>query len=256
MDRQTHPRLHRRDVGQPTRVMGVGQQGKAEGRAARPSPRIHPRACRRRVASSCQRHTAIRHGGRRCRAHDGAVGVGAQGSPGDGTGQEGSSSAGLWASHRRGRRAPERLEGQGTRRSPHARPTVDSPPREGWPTRCWQKIERVVVTRHKRLDRAPRRGHGTSVRTLPRRVLKARSATRLAGRRVRQEHRGKNPAGGEGVQACPPAERRDLADPLRRHARAQPGRRVRRPTPGPAERRPWGRPTLHDRALHAVVKRA
>jgi RNA-directed DNA polymerase len=134
--------------------------------------------------------------------------------------------------------------------------TVDSQPLYGWNTLCWKKIERVVFKLQKRIYRAQLRGNGTIVRKLQRLLMKSRSAKLLAVRRVSQDNRGKNTAGVDGVKALPPAERLELADTLSLNSRAQPVRRVRIPKPGTEEMRPLGIPTIHDRALQAVVKLA
>lgn len=62
MDRDTNPRLNRREVGQADADDGLGPKGKDAGRASLQSTRIHPRDTRRRVGSDVQRHTEVRNG--------------------------------------------------------------------------------------------------------------------------------------------------------------------------------------------------
>jgi RNA-directed DNA polymerase len=76
----------------------------------------------------------------------------------------------------------------------------------------------------------------------------------LAVRRVTQDNQGKNTAGIDGIKALNPQQRFTLADNLGRLPYGEPLRRVWRPKRGTNEQRPLGIPTLHDRALHALVK--
>ncbi len=126
----------------------------------------------------------------------------------------------------------------------------------GWNALCWKKIERVVCKLQTRIYRAQRRGDGKTVRKLQRLLMKSRSAKLLAVRRVTQDNRGKQTAGVDGVKSLSPDERLELADTLNLNSQAKPVRRVRIPKPGIQETRPLGIPTLHDRALQAVVKLA
>lgn len=134
--------------------------------------------------------------------------------------------------------------------------TVESQPLYGWGTLDWKKIERRVFKLQKRIYRAQRRGARKTVRKLQRLLMKSRSAKLLAARRVTQDNRGKATAGVDGVKSLPPDERLELVDTLNLNSQAKPVRRVRIPKPGTQETRPLGIPTLHDRALQAVVKLA
>jgi RNA-directed DNA polymerase len=134
--------------------------------------------------------------------------------------------------------------------------TVETQPLYGWNTIRWKKIERVVVKLQPRIYRAQLRGDGKTVRKLQRLLMKSRSAKLLAVRRVTQDNRGKQTAGVDGIKSLPPNKRLELADTLNLNSQANPVRRVRIPKPGTEETRPLGIPTLHDRALQAVVKLA
>src|SRR5262249_1882884 len=59
-----------------------------------------------------------------------------------------------------------------------------------------------------------------------------------------------------GVNSLPPPQRLALAERLGQLPTGRPTRRVWLPKPGKTERRPLGIPTLHDRALQALVKLA
>jgi len=86
--------------------------------------------------------------------------------------------------------------------------------------------------------------------------MKSRAAKLLAVRRVTQDNQGKHTAGIDGVKSLTPPQRLGLAERLGKLPTGSPTRRVWIPKPGKAERRPLGIPTLHDRALQALVKLA
>jgi len=132
--------------------------------------------------------------------------------------------------------------------------TVAPAPMEGWNTLPWQRVQRPVFTRQKRLYQASRRGDVRAVRTLQRLVRRSRSARLLAVRRVTQANQGKKTAGVEGVKSLTPPPRLALVDLWRRGPQAKPGRRVWSPTPDTTEPRPLGIPVMADRALPALAK--
>jgi RNA-directed DNA polymerase len=82
------------------------------------------------------------------------------------------------------------------------------------------------------------------------------SAKVLAVRRVTQDNQGKRTAGTDGVASLEPHERLTLVASLDLDAKPKPVRRVWIPKPGTDEQRPLGIPTMHDRALQALVKLA
>ena len=111
-------------------------------------------------------------------------------------------------------------------------------PMEGWNTLSWKKVERVVLKRHKRMDRAQCRGDVRLVRSLQRLVRQSWSARQVATRRVTQDNQGKKTAGVDGKQSLTPAQRLALVNTLRLHQKTQPVRRVWIPTPATDEKRP------------------
>lgn len=86
--------------------------------------------------------------------------------------------------------------------------------------------------------------------------MKSRSAKLLAVRRVTQDNQGKRTAGIDGVKSLTQPERLALVDTLRIGSKAKPVRRVWIPKTSSDELRPLGIPTIHDRALQALVKAA
>jgi RNA-directed DNA polymerase len=71
---------------------------------------------------------------------------------------------------------------------------------------------------------------------------------------VTQDNQGKKTAGVDGVKSVQPKDRFLLAEKLAKPSKAKSLRRVWIPKPGRDEKRPLGIPTLHDRALQALVK--
>src|SRR5436190_16629624 len=95
-----------------------------------------------------------------------------------------------------------------------------------WRDIPWPKVERHVHKLQKRIYRASRRGDVRTVHRLQRLLMSSWAAKCLAVRRVTQDNRGKKTAGVDGVKALAPAERLDLARPLRLSPKARPVRRV------------------------------
>jgi len=135
--------------------------------------------------------------------------------------------------------------------------TVVTTPMYGWNTIPWKKkIQRNVFKLQKRIYRASSRGDVRTVRKLQRLLMKSRSAKLLAVRRVTQDNQGKKTAGVDGVKSLTPQQRLALANTLNIGRKAKPVRRVWIPKAGSDEMRPLGIPTIHDRALQALVKLA
>lgn len=125
-----------------------------------------------------------------------------------------------------------------------------------WKTLPWRKLARRVFKLQKRIYQATVRGDTKAVRRLQRLMMKSWSAKCLAVRRVTQDNQGKKTAGIDGQAALTPSERLTLVRKLCLGNKAKPSRRVWIPKPGSKERRPLAIPTLHDRALQALVKQA
>lgn len=141
-------------------------------------------------------------------------------------------------------------------RSQDAIDTATTTPMDGWNTIPWKKIQIHVFKLQKRIYRASSRDDVRTVRKLQRLLMKSRSAKLLAVRRVTQDNQGKKTAGVDGVKSLTPEQRLALVDTLTIGQKAQPVRRVWIPKPGSKEMRPLGIPTIHDRALQALVKLA
>jgi RNA-directed DNA polymerase len=125
-----------------------------------------------------------------------------------------------------------------------------------WNQIPWRKLEVSVFKLERRIYKASQTGDVRRVHRLQKLLLKSRAATLLAVRRVTQDNQGKNTAGIDGVKSLSPPQRLALAENLGRLPTGSPTRRVWIPKPGKLEKRPLSIPTLHDRALQALVKRA
>jgi RNA-directed DNA polymerase len=125
-----------------------------------------------------------------------------------------------------------------------------------WNQLPWRKLEVVVFKLQRRIFKASQAGDDPRVHSLQKLLLQSRAAKLLAVRRVTQDNQGKHTAGVDGIKALTPRERTTLADQLGKLPIGSPTRRVWIPKPGTDERRPLSIPTLHDRALQALVKLA
>src|SRR5215510_11402726 len=125
-----------------------------------------------------------------------------------------------------------------------------------WGQLPWRKLEVAVFKLQRRIYRASQAGEIRRVHRLQRLLLKSRAAKRLAVRRVTQDNQGKHTAGIDGAKSLTPRQRYALAERLGTLPIGSPTRRVWIPKPGTDERRPLSIPTLHDRALQALVKLA
>lgn len=125
-----------------------------------------------------------------------------------------------------------------------------------WNQIPWRKLEKMVYKLQKRIYRASNRGDVKTVRRLQKLLMKSWSAKCLAVRRVTQDNQGKKTAGVDGVKSLTPKQRLKLVNKIRLGSKVSPTRRVWIPKPGREEKRPLGIPTMHDRALQALVKLA
>ena len=125
-----------------------------------------------------------------------------------------------------------------------------------WKDIPWRKLERKVLKLQKRIYRASQRGDVKAVRRLQKSLMKSWSAKSLSVRRVTQDNQGKKTAGVDGRKSLTPNARLNLVAKLKVGSKADPTRRVWIPKPGKEEKRPLGIPTIHDRALQALVKLA
>lgn len=123
-----------------------------------------------------------------------------------------------------------------------------------WRDIPWKKLEKRVFKLQKRIYRAANRGDVKTVRKLQKTLMRSWSAKCLAVRRVTQDNQGKKTAGVDGKKSLSPVQRLALVKCLRISYKASPLRRVWIPKPGTDEKRGLGIPTIHDRALQALVK--
>jgi len=86
--------------------------------------------------------------------------------------------------------------------------------------------------------------------------MRSWSGRMLAVRRVTQDNQGKKTAGVDGIKSLSPVQRLALVKKLELKGKSKPTRRVWIDKPGTDEKRPLGIPTMHDRALQALVKLA
>jgi RNA-directed DNA polymerase len=123
-----------------------------------------------------------------------------------------------------------------------------------WHQLPWRKLEVAVFKLERRIYKASQAGDIRRVHRLQKLLLKSRAAKLLAVRRITQDNQGKNTAGIDGIKALTPHQRGALAAQLGTLPTGRPTRRVWIPKPGKDEQRPLSIPTLHDRALQALVK--
>src|SRR5262245_8744314 len=123
-----------------------------------------------------------------------------------------------------------------------------------WHQLPWRKLEVAVFKLERRLYKASHAGDIRRVHSLQKLLWKSRAAKLLAVRRVTQDNQGKNTAGIDGIKTLTPHQRGALAAQLGTLPTGRPTRRVWIPKPGKDEQRPLSIPTLHDRALQALVK--
>ena len=126
-----------------------------------------------------------------------------------------------------------------------------------WKELPWKRIQRQVFKLQRRIYRASCRGDVKAVHRLQRLLMRSWAAKCLAVRRVTQDNKGRKTAGIDGFSSLSPKERLQLTQRLQVGSKASPMRRVYIPKPGSkTEQRPLSIPTMHDRALQALVKLA
>lgn len=125
-----------------------------------------------------------------------------------------------------------------------------------WNTIDWRKIQITVFKLQKRIYQASQDGDVYRVRRLQKTLISSFYARLLATRKVTQDNQGKKTAGVDGIKTLNPKQRLQMAQKLKVTGKAKPARRVWIPKPGKTEKRPLGIPTIHDRALQALVKMA
>lgn len=125
-----------------------------------------------------------------------------------------------------------------------------------WKDIPWRKLQRKIFKLQKRIYQASQRGDVVVVRRLQKLLMKSWSAKCLSVRRVTQDNQGKKTAGVDGIKSLSPEARLILVNELELGTTVSPTRRVWIPKPGKDEKRPLGIPTMHDRALQALVKLA
>jgi RNA-directed DNA polymerase len=123
-----------------------------------------------------------------------------------------------------------------------------------WNQLPWRKLEVAVFKLERRIYKASHAGDIRRVHRLQKLLLKSRAAKWLAVRRVTQDNQSKNTAGIDGIKSPSPHQRCALATHLGTLPTGRPTRRGWIPKPGKDEQRPLSIPTLHDRALQALVK--
>lgn len=125
-----------------------------------------------------------------------------------------------------------------------------------WKAIDWKIVQSKVFVWQQEIYTASKNGDISSVRKLQHVLLKSKEAKLLAVRRVTQDNQGKKTAGIDGIKSLNPKQRLELAGKLCFPTPASPLRRVWLPKPGRTEKRPLGIPTIHDRALQALLKLA
>ena len=123
-----------------------------------------------------------------------------------------------------------------------------------WHQLPWRKLEVAVFKLERRIYKASHAGDIRRVHRLQHLLLKSRAAQLLAVRRVTQDNQGKHTPGIDGIKSLTPHQRGALAAHLHTLPLGRPTRRVWIPKRGTDDKRPLSIPTLHDRALQALVK--
>lgn len=123
-----------------------------------------------------------------------------------------------------------------------------------WEKIPWRKLYIIVSKLQKRIYKAEERNDTKTVHKLQKLLLKSTAAKLLAVRKVAQDNRGRKSAGLDGLKELSSKQKVKLASILNVSTEASPTKRVWIPKPGKSEQRPLGIPTIHDRALQALVK--
>jgi len=123
-----------------------------------------------------------------------------------------------------------------------------------WNQLPWRQLEVAVFKLERRIYKTSHAGDIRRVHRLQHLLLKSRAAKLLAVRHVTQDNQGKNTPGIDGIKSLTPHQRGALAAHLHTLPIGRPTRRVWIPKRGTDDKRPLSIPTLHDRALQALVK--
>ena len=135
-------------------------------------------------------------------------------------------------------------------------------PNTDWNAIDWRKVQRSVSNLRRRIFRASKEGDHRKVRSLQKLVLRLRSFANalLSVRRVTQINAGRNTPGVDMLVVKTSKARSELVDQMRSYQpwKARPARRVYIPKgpKGGGKKRPLSIPTIHDRAMQAIVKNA
>lgn len=133
---------------------------------------------------------------------------------------------------------------------------LSSDPQTLWKNLNWQLINIKVYKMQIEIFKMTKKRNFIEVHKLQTRLIKMTEAKYLAVRRVTQDNRGKNTAGVDGICKLEPSERYKLANKLKLNSRSRRIKHITIPKSGSKDKRPLGIPTMHDRALQALVKLA